>query len=762
MRLAAFRIYNFRSIVDAGWQNVSPDNITCLIGQNESGKTSVLESLQVFHSGIINEDVLRSDMTLPRVCCKFELSDDDLLLNDLQGAEDELKTLAKGINSIILERIWKADLSSELHVGGELREYFEGLAAKKSLKIENVESKLIVFGHDIEIQKEKSRKISLEIGILEADIPEVKKSGRIKIFRKRSAAANPDEEDKIRKAVKKLSELKAEQEQSRKLLAEQDLLALEFDKLNNLKADLSELEEKLAATSLRLEERHQTMTLLSGPSLHELSVGEWERVLSDYKTETEEKIRLEKEIEKQVLICGDVSEGSDYEAALKSSEKQLAQYSSVYNFSTLAELYVDSIPAFEIFEDFGSLLPNRIDLEDIITENDKVEGYKAARNFLTIAQLDYSFFQQPSSRILKQKIENLNSRLTLDFQDFWQQYVGRKNKIRISFELDHYSTSHGENAGKPYLEFWVKDEGERLYPKQRSRGVRWFLSFYLELMAASVREKKHLVLLVDEPGVSLHARAQEDVLKVFEDIKDNIQVIYTTHSPNLVDIDKLHRVLAIQRDDVENQRSATTILDPVRLVDASPDTLSPLQSIMGNPVGNQEFSADKFNIIVNDIGTFYLLTAALKLIGYRGRIHFIPSTEPSSIPLMCNILMGWGMSFAVLLFNNDEEFAVSEQLKGLAFTDDLVQQDMIVVMPEGFSNAEDLLSTLDFKNFILHSREGITIPNSQYMTENNLPRNFLLSKFLSNVKSEKIVRDNFDEETRENLMLLLNILQKYK
>ncbi|MEZ4999702.1 MAG: hypothetical protein R2727_03185 [Bacteroidales bacterium] len=44
-------------------------------------------------------------------------------------------------------------------------------------------------------------------------------------------------------------------------------------------------------------------------------------------------------------------------------------------------------------------------------------------------------------------------------------------------------------AGKPYLEFWVKDEGERLYPKQRSRGVRWFLSFYLELMAASLRGK---------------------------------------------------------------------------------------------------------------------------------------------------------------------------------------------------------------------------------------------------------------------------------
>ena len=105
---------------------------------------------------------------------------------------------------------------------------------------------------------------------------------------------------------------------------------------------------------------------------------------------------------------------------------------------------------------------------------------------------------------------------------------------------------------------------------------------------------------------------------------------------------------------------------------------------------------------------------------------------------------------------------MAEQLKGLAFNDNLANNDLIVVMPEGFQNAEDLLSTLDFKNHILHSREGITLPNSEYIIENELPRNFLLSKFLSTVKTGKLTRESFDEETKENLMLLLNILQKYK
>ena len=748
--------------MDTGWQNLSPDNITCLIGQNESGKTSVLEGLNVFHSGNISEDVFRSDMSLPKVCCRFDISDDELPVN-LQNTEVKLQDILGKQDTIILERIWKADLSSELVVGGVIADYFNALQVEKEEKTSEVEQKIMSSEHDIEVLKSSISKTGREIKEIESSLPEeTHKKGGIGLFRKKPVPVDPDLEKDRKEKHKLLKDLREKYNSETKALTENSILADELNKLNDLRMQLNDLDEKLLEISARLEERHQTMTLLSGPGLKELSIGEWERVLNDYKEETLRKQDLISDIEKQVLVCGFLLDGQSALKAEEQAEKLLLEYTPACDKSYVANEYSDRIPVFEIFEDFGSLLPNRIDLEDMISENEEKEGYKAARNFLTIAQLDYSFFQQPSSRILKQKIENLNASLTLDFQDFWQQYVGRQNKIRISFELDHYSNTHGEKAGKPYLEFWVKDEGERLYPKQRSRGVRWFLSFYLELMAAAENKKKHLVLLVDEPGVSLHARAQEDVLKVFEDIKDNIQVIYTTHSPHLVDIDKLHRVLAIQRDDVENQRSATTILDPVHLVDASPDTLSPLQSIMGNPVGNQEFSVDKFNIIVNDVGTYYLMTAALKLIGYKGSIHFIPSTEPSSIPLMCNILMGWGMSFAVLLFNNEDELSVSEELKSLAFSDSLVQQESIVIMPEGFKNAEDLLSTLDFKNHILHSREGITVSNSEYVQEKKLPRNFLLSKFLSSVKSGKITRDNFDEETRENLLLLLNILQKYK
>jgi hypothetical protein len=77
-------------------------------------------------------------------------------------------------------------------------------------------------------------------------------------------------------------------------------------------------------------------------------------------------------------------------------------------------------------------------------------------------------------------------------------------------------------------------------------------------------------------------------------------------------------------------------------------------------------------------------------------------------------------------------------------------------------NAEDLLSTLDFKNLILKAREGITVSNSEHININDLPRNFLLSKFLSDVNKGNITRSDLDEESKENLMLLVNILQKFR
>ena len=66
---------------------------------------------------------------------------------------------------------------------------------------------------------------------------------------------------------------------------------------------------------------------------------------------------------------------------------------------------------------------------------------------------------------------------------------------------------------------------------KRSRGFRWFFSFYITFAADTQGGACcGAVLLLDEPGLHLHQKSQEDLLRHLQNDYPN-QIIYTTHSP---------------------------------------------------------------------------------------------------------------------------------------------------------------------------------------------------------------------------------------
>jgi predicted ATP-dependent endonuclease of OLD family len=75
----------------------------------------------------------------------------------------------------------------------------------------------------------------------------------------------------------------------------------------------------------------------------------------------------------------------------------------------------------------------------------------------------------------------------------------------------------------------------------RSTGLQWFLSFYLVFLVESEGDHKNAVLLLDEPGLSLHPLAQRNLSVFFENLSITNQIMFTTHSPFLVDADNLDK-----------------------------------------------------------------------------------------------------------------------------------------------------------------------------------------------------------------------------
>lgn len=770
MQLIGFRIQNFRSIVDTGWQQLAHDNITSLIGQNESGKTSILEGLKAFHDGMLIEDMLRSDLSLPRISCQLNFSLKELEKHiNLNKLDPKVRKVLDDQETLSITRIWEDDMDSYLEMGAELQDiYHESMENIKEreqqilIKLQEINQEFSLASAEYETASDEHGLTLEKLNSVKHRISELKRGGRKFMSReKRGDIKNEisQEEEMYSKLNEVLLSKRAILDEKKQAL---DAFKLRIDAKSNLEEFNKQIEEhnqELSATQESLREILQMTGMYPGEKEQRAAEIKEEIYRADIEKLKSEIQNLKRLYDVHLLSLEYVFEGMTFQGALESAGKEIELRNKYIDSRELALQLFAVIPEFELFEDFSSLLPNRIDLEDIIRGNKRAEGYKAALNFLTITGLEYSFFQQPSSRILKQKIENLNGELTLNFQDFWRQNIGKNNKIKINFELSHYDHTNPEKSGKPFIEFWIKDEKERLYPKQRSRGVRWFLSFFLELKATAMdKSKKNKVLLIDEPGVSLHARAQEDVLKVFDDIRQKMQIIYTTHSPHLIDVNKLYRILAVQRAIEDDMRSESLVFSARTLKSATADTLSPIYSTMGARLSQQEIVKSFNNVIVKDLASYYFLKAIVALTGFKKECYFLPASGPESIPMMVNILIGWGLDYIVLNFGNNEEQGVNQQLMKDLFDNkiDLAREKMIFL--EDFPDAEDLFSTIDFKKYIVKVREGITVKNSDYLKDNNFSRAILSSDFLQEVSSGNIDARKLDEETMENINIFVKKL----
>lgn len=763
MKISAFQIKNYRSIVDSGRCYLSPDYITALIGQNESGKTSVLEALRSFYEGIITDDVLRSDLTFPEITCSFQLDDkkrpSDYL--NLSGFPEDLQMAVSSKTEISLTRKWLDSRKNIVTINEpEISSFFQLLEQERSNRESGIEAAVSELGKQAEFSARDMESVENMVSAARSELNAVySRSEQLKrtVNKAKVPAEQITAQQELETCLKQLAD--AETNLKERLINLED----SKNKMQQLAEKLSVCKQvqELSARVISLKEELRVKSLLLADAEHQFEscTGERElKTLGKRLDQLEESRNLTAESlseqTTQFYTRQRVAEKILAGKKLKDAEQEAVHEQDVENsYPTVTEMGITlfkKVPLFEFFEDFSSLLPNKIDLEDLLNENIHAEGYKAARNFLYVAGLNADFFREKNHRILKQKIENLNSEITIDFQDYWRQSVGKDDKIRIHFELEHYDNTHPEKSGKPYLEFWIKDKQERLYPKQRSRGVRWFLSFYLELKATAKSNTVDRVMLIDEPGLSLHARAQEDVLKVFEDLRENLQIIYCTHSPNLIDLKKLYRIIAVQRARDTDEKSETLILDARSLSEASSDTLSPIYALMGTRLNDRQFVFPRNNLIVEDAITFHYLDTMAKLYGLEGQVHFIPSNGTDNVPAMANVLFGWKVDFGILLADTPAGTSMIDYLKATTFYPHPEFSEKKIILMQEFPWVEDLFSTIDLKRFIIQQRTGITIRNSEYITKNNLSRIILASDFISKIQKEVVQFSDFDDETKNN------------
>jgi len=227
---------------------------------------------------------------------------------------------------------------------------------------------------------------------------------------------------------------------------------------------------------------------------------------------------------------------------------------------------LNCLPKILYFEEIP-LIKNRIDYYSLV---DGRPGFTTERNLLRIGGLDnYEIVFEDSSRGRRALVE-AGRIITEHIRRVWSQEPTVEIKLNVNGKVLYIDISDNTT---------VFDT-----PESRSLGFRWYLSFYINFLAHTYDTRAHeYIFLIDEPGIHLHPAGQKDLIKVLENLALKNQVMYTTHSPFLINRQFPQRVRLVTKS-----REGTRVDN-----EAYRDNWKPLRKSIGLMIGDLLFFSDR-------------------------------------------------------------------------------------------------------------------------------------------------------------------------
>ncbi|WP_064199132.1 ATP-dependent nuclease [Brevibacillus brevis] len=393
--------------------------------------------------------------------------------------------------------------------------------------------------------------------------------------------------------------------------------------------------------------------------------------------------------------------------------------------------YIDKIysllPKFVYFDSFNDLIP------DSISKGKDIDSEIVKRFFkvVNVKVEDIFALQNPQRR---QNLANkISAQVTGDFMGYYSQ-----DDVSLKINLD------GD-----MMNFFVygKDGEKAFQPKQRSQGLQWFLAFYLTLQAES---SKNTVLMIDEPGLYLHAKAQGDLLKLLEKLSEVNQILMTTHSQWLIDPDRLERVRLVKKND------DYTMVENKIHKGADKDTLLPIMSAIGLDLSRSMTDFGDINVLVEGISDYYYLRAIIRYfenVTSVKDIRVFPSVGVTQISVVLSLLIGREAEYIIVVDNDKDGIKERTRLINAGIEENKIH----FVIERQNGTIEDLFSEVDYHKYVLQSPLDSSESKTR-RTASGLDKVMLAKRFNELVHEGKV---KLDSETEKNCLIILGkILEK--
>ena len=347
------------------------------------------------------------------------------------------------------------------------------------------------------------------------------------------------------------------------------------------------------------------------------------------------------------------------------------------------------VPKFLYFSDYD-LLPSKMNLADLASRVTQAKTdpkqlhskHRAVLALLRMADIAVDDFTRTGGyEALKAKIEGVSISLTDQIMEFWKQ--NEDLEVEVDIKADSEDEAPFNNGVNLYLR--IKNRRHRGVSTpfaQRSRGFIWFFSFLVwfdrvqqQIDDTAKTSEQKLILLLDEPGLALHALAQADFLLYIDELAKRHQVLYTTHSPFMVHSDRLNQVRV-----VEDQNQVGTVIS-TDLGGSNPRTIFPLQAALGWTLAQNLFISER-NLLVEGPADLIYLRRISALLEEQGRPSL--SDDVTVVPVggldkLVTFIALLGASGLKLVVFHDYAGAPEQKLE------DLVRQKL--VSPKALMNA---------------------------------------------------------------------------
>lgn len=392
--------------------------------------------------------------------------------------------------------------------------------------------------------------------------------------------------------------------------------------------------------------------------------------------------------------------------------------------------WTESIPDYEFisFSVFRDVLKSKYTIDEVKKEQKVLNILKIAG--IDIEQIDKDITENNVFSI--QDVENEYAEIaTTKFKEIFKQ-VDDNFKLRIKIDSATRSI---------YFSTQDKTTDNVSIPiDDRSEGFKWYLSIYLTLYNYIENNDTHnKILLLDEPNLYLHAEAQMDLLeRVFKKEFKNIQIIYTTHSPYMIDSANTNSIKIIEKETQTNIYNSAREYALARKDMNDVDALTPVMTALHLNIANELIVNSNNNIIiVEGIQDLYVLKSMIYKLNYTGKfknIKIIPCFGSEKVTFMFGYLYGLGYKTYILVDNDKagrktiNEITNREPdnfLKNYLFTyslsfeskSDNIQKKIQDVLLENLISKNDWSNIFKEKNTILYKNVYDNIDNLNFEKE---------------------------------------------